>query len=64
MPTQTERIAADNLGQATVEGLLADFDVEESSARRDEQQLREDVCEALNQFNAVHGSFADAFFTL
>jgi antitoxin CcdA len=49
---------------ATVDGLLADFVARESTERQDKQQLRDDVCDALNQFNAVYGSFADEYSTL
>ena len=49
---------------ATVDGLLADFIARESTERQDKQQLRDDVCDALNQFNAVYGSFADEYSTL
>lgn len=49
---------------ATVDGLLADFVAREAMAQRERQQLRDDVCDALNQFNTVHGSFADEYSTL
>ena len=49
---------------ATVDGLLADFVARESTERRDKQQLCDEVCDALNQFNAVYGSFADDYSTL
>jgi antitoxin CcdA len=49
---------------ATVDGLLADFVARESAERRDKQQLRDDVCDALNQFNVMYGSFADEYSTL
>lgn len=49
---------------ATVDGLLADFVARETAARRDRQRLRDEVCDALNRFNAIHGSFADEHSTL
>lgn len=49
---------------ATVDSLLADFVARETLARRDKQKLRDAVCDALNSFNAVHGSFADEHSTL
>lgn len=49
---------------ATVDGLLADFVARETAAQKAKQQLRDDVCEALNRFNATHGSFADEHSTL
>lgn len=49
---------------ATVDGLLADFIARERASRKDKQQLRDEVCDALNRFNAIHGSFADEHSTL
>lgn len=49
---------------ATVDRLLADFVARETATRRDRQKLREEVCDALNHFNAIHGSFADEHSTL
>jgi antitoxin CcdA len=44
---------------ATVDTLLAEFIERESRAGRARQVLRDGVCEAINRFNALHGSFAD-----
>jgi len=49
---------------ATVEDLLADYVARETTERQDKQRLRNDVCDALNQFNALHGSLADEYSTL
>lgn len=49
---------------ATVDGLLSDFVTREKAAQVDRQKLRNEVCDALNRFNAVHGSFADEHSTL
>lgn len=49
---------------ATVDGLLADFVARERAAQADKQKLRDEVCDALNRFNAIHGSFADEHSTL
>jgi post-segregation antitoxin (ccd killing protein) len=49
---------------ATVDGLLADFVAREAAARKDKQELRDVVCDALNRFNEIHGSFADEHSTL
>lgn len=49
---------------ATVDGLLGEFVAREMAARKEKQQLRDDVCDALNRFNAVYGSFADEHSTL
>jgi antitoxin CcdA len=49
---------------ATVDGLLADFVARERATNVDKQKLRDDVCDALNRFNAIHGSFADEHSTL
>lgn len=49
---------------ATVDNLLADFVARETAARKDRQKLRDEVCDALNRFNAIHGSFADEHSTL
>lgn len=49
---------------ATVDSLLADFVARETAARGDRQKLRGEVCDALNRFNAIHGSFADEHSTL
>ncbi|HYP33870.1 MAG TPA: type II toxin-antitoxin system CcdA family antitoxin [Burkholderiaceae bacterium] len=49
---------------ATVDGLLAEFVARERAARWGRQALRDEVCEALNRFNARHGSFADEHSTL
>lgn len=48
----------------TVDTLLADFVARETAVRRDRQKVRDEVCDALNHFNAVHGSFADEHSTL
>lgn len=49
---------------ATVDALLAEFVARELASRKDKQQLRDEVCDALNRFNAIHGSFADEHSTL
>lgn len=49
---------------ATVDDLLADFVARERAAQVDKQKLRDEVCDALNRFNAIHGSFADEHSTL
>lgn len=36
----------------------------EQTQREDKQQIRDDVCDALNRFNAIHGAFADEHSTL
>lgn len=49
---------------ATVDALLADYVARESAARQARQQHREAICDALNEFNGTHGSFADEHSTL
>jgi antitoxin CcdA len=49
---------------ATVDRLLAEFVAREMASQKDKQQLRDDVCDALNRFHADHGSFADEHSTL
>ncbi len=49
---------------ATVDRLLADFVAREKASNQDKQQLRDEVCDALNEFNAAHGSLADEHSTL
>lgn len=49
---------------ATVDSLLAEYVARETSAREAKQQLRDDVCAALNRFDEIHGSFADEHSTL
>ncbi len=49
---------------ATVDSLLADFVARETAAHRERQKLRDEVCDALNRFDAAHGSFADEHSTL
>lgn len=49
---------------ATVDRLLADFVARETASQRSRQKLLDDVCDALNRFDAAHGSFADEHSTL
>ncbi len=49
---------------ATVDGLLVEFVARIESQDGEKQQRRNEVCELLNRFNAINGSFADEFSTL
>ncbi len=49
---------------ATVDSLLADFVARETAAQRDRQKLRDQVCDALNSFDAAYGSFAEEHSTI
>lgn len=60
---QQARYFTGNLS-ATVDRLLADFVAAETAAHAEKQQLLDEVCDALNRFNEIHGSFADEHSTL
>ena len=49
---------------ATVDPSLVDLAARETAAQEDRQCLRDEVCDALNQFGATQGSFADEHSTL
>jgi hypothetical protein len=47
-----------------MDGLLANYVATKEREDGEKQKLRDDVCEALNRFGAIHGSFADEHSTL
>lgn len=49
---------------ATVDALLAEFVTRETIARQEKRALYASVSDAWNQFEELHGSFADEHSTL